>query len=455
MRSENTYFDVCVLCALAKEARAFRDIVAQQCNVSFTQGFSKDNIEYLSTTILNNQGEPLRILLSWLPRFGPLETALQLQPLLHEFSPRFAAMTGICAGDMRKVKLGDLVIAERAFMADSGKMVIGRDGKQVQEYDTYTTGAARDILRFARMFDLRKELTDTLKSPVPEHLSPQYHIVPMASGNAVREDNPFDVIKIPVRATVAVDMEGAAFYQTVENFPGIRSLLVKGVSDYADGDKNDIYQIYASELSALYMLSFIKEYLRSDLMPGFHPGGSSAQASEGKSVAVPLTVPTQAVVENITIPESGPLKVFISYAPKDQAALEELDSHLAMLKRKKKITCQYSSDNIVGGTRTDIESKYLSESHIVLLLISPNYVASDVYESEVTQACALYNIGLIRVIPVLLSPTTDWDEEFFGKLHPLPKNKNPISRWPSRDDAFYNVAQGIKEVVEQLVGKHL
>src|SRR6266851_5484005 len=265
MNSENSYFDVCVLCALSKEAKAFRDIVSQKCDVSFTQGTSKQNWTYLFTTIQNDHNESLKVLLTWLPRYGPLETALLMQSFLSEFKPGFVAMTGICAGDKRKVKLGDLVIAERAFMADSGKFVMDKDGQKVVEFDTYTASAARDVLQFARMFDLQKDLIDTVK---PQQLvNPQYHIAPMASSNAVRADNPFDEVRLPVRGTVAIDMEGAAFYQAVENFPGIRSLLVKGVSDYADGDKNDTYQQYASELSALYMLSFIKAYVRTNLIP--------------------------------------------------------------------------------------------------------------------------------------------------------------------------------------------
>src|ERR1700730_1778758 len=119
MNSGNVY-DVCILCALPKEAKAFRDIVSQQCRIPFTQEMSAQNWTYLSTTIQNDHGEPLKILLSWLPRYGPLETALLAQSLFSEFTPGFVAMTGICAGDKRRVKLGDLVIAERAFMADSG-----------------------------------------------------------------------------------------------------------------------------------------------------------------------------------------------------------------------------------------------------------------------------------------------------------------------------------------------
>ncbi|HEY5003087.1 MAG TPA: hypothetical protein VII61_08050, partial [Ktedonobacteraceae bacterium] len=44
-------------------------------------------------------------------------------------------------------------------------------------------------------------------------------------------------------------------------------LLVKGVSDYADREKDDEYHNYAAEIAALYVFAFIKEYVTSDLMP--------------------------------------------------------------------------------------------------------------------------------------------------------------------------------------------
>ena len=62
-------------------------------------------------------------------------------------------------------------------------------------------------------------------------------------------------------------MEGAIFYRTVADFSGIHALLVKGVCDYADSDKDDSYHHYASSVSATYVLFFIREYVYADRMP--------------------------------------------------------------------------------------------------------------------------------------------------------------------------------------------
>lgn len=94
-------------------------------------------------------------------------------------------------------------------------------------------------------------------------------IKPMASSSAVHRDDPFSDIQIPVRGAVAVDMEGAAFGRTMASFPQTHWLIVKGVSDYADSDKDDSYHHYASSAAARYLLCFIKEYVTNERLPPF------------------------------------------------------------------------------------------------------------------------------------------------------------------------------------------
>jgi len=274
-------FDVCIICALAEEAEALLKVLTPHGMAPLREQISSRNRAYHYTTIRNNQGEPLSIQVSWLPSYGSIETAIHLNTLLEDFRPRFAAMTGICAGDKRKVALGDIIVAERAFFADSGKIITGSQGQSVHEYDTYTSHAAHDVLQFARMFRSWEQAVAMLQRPHLEHQRdpqlPQCHFASMASCSAVRGDNPFDEIQFPVRGTIAIDMEGAAFYRAVEDFPGTRSLLVKGVSDYADNTKNNTYHKYASLVSATYILYFIREYVTTHTMPRLHRDEAQAK----------------------------------------------------------------------------------------------------------------------------------------------------------------------------------
>jgi len=91
----------------------------------------------------------------------------------------------------------------------------------------------------------------------------------MGSGRSVRSDNPFHFLRGPERKLIALDMEAASVYQAVETIAslGKRALVVKGVSDYGDEDKDDSFREYASEASAIYLFHFIRRYVTRALMP--------------------------------------------------------------------------------------------------------------------------------------------------------------------------------------------
>jgi nucleoside phosphorylase len=128
---------------------------------------------------------------------------------------------------------------------------------------TYQLNA--NILQFLGLFDdWEPHVARLTRPPFPPELSQlktACHIKAMASGSAVRADNPFDIVRAPVRGTIAIDMEGAAFGLVMSRHPQIPWLVVKGVCDFADTDKNDTYHQYAAQASAIYALSFIRAYI--------------------------------------------------------------------------------------------------------------------------------------------------------------------------------------------------
>ena len=113
MENRSHSFDVCVVCALPEEARAFLEVVQQQCEGTIEERISsRYHYSYRFATIKNNKDESLNLHVSWLPHYGPQEMTLHLSHILEECQPRIAIMTGICAGDAQQVQLGDVVVAE-------------------------------------------------------------------------------------------------------------------------------------------------------------------------------------------------------------------------------------------------------------------------------------------------------------------------------------------------------
>src|SRR5450755_1783730 len=78
-------FDVRIVCALYEEAEAVLNEFSTRCHVSFSKEFSGlDRYEYRYTSIPNNRGELLTVLITWLSDSGPTQTGLDLKPFLRE-----------------------------------------------------------------------------------------------------------------------------------------------------------------------------------------------------------------------------------------------------------------------------------------------------------------------------------------------------------------------------------
>ncbi len=283
MNEHLSLFDICVVCALYKEAHAVIHEFSARCGVSFTSAFRGPNRqEYRYTVIQNRRGEMLSVCVTWLPQVGPTHTALSLAPLLQEFRPRFVAMSGICAGDRRTVQLGDLIVATAAYHPEEGKIMRGPDGHPLSLPEPKMHGVTPQVLQYVRGFQDWREASRTLPRPLPqdeEEKDVACHLGVMASGMAVRADNPFPLWTERFhRKTIGADMEAAAFYAAVGDVEGLHGLVVKGVSDYADHEKNDVYHEYAARASAVYLLHFMQVFVTQETMPRRERGPSEDHA---------------------------------------------------------------------------------------------------------------------------------------------------------------------------------
>ncbi len=144
------------------------------------------------------------------------------------------------------------------------------------------------------------------------------------------------------------------------------------------------------------------------------------------------------------------IEVFCCYARKDQQLLLELKTHLTPLVREGLITL-WADVNIDAGMEWEKEiHRHLSTAHIILLLISPDFMASDYcYSVEMQRAMERHERGEACVIPIILRPVS-WQRTPFGKLQVLPADASPIisGKWHYQDEAFYTVVEGIRDAVE-------
>jgi hypothetical protein len=146
------------------------------------------------------------------------------------------------------------------------------------------------------------------------------------------------------------------------------------------------------------------------------------------------------------------IEIFCCYARRDQSHLLELKVHLAPLERAGLITL-WADIDIDAGIEWEKEiHRHLNTAHIILFLISPDFMASEYcYGVEMRQAIERHKRGNMHVIPIILRPTY-WYEAPFGKLQVLPTFAKPIisNEWRYPDEAFLDVVTEIRKIVEKL-----
>ncbi len=150
-----------------------------------------------------------------------------------------------------------------------------------------------------------------------------------------------------------------------------------------------------------------------------------------------------------------PLNLFISYAHEDEPLLRQLESHLIPLRRQKLVADWHDRRIIPGDDRAQKIDEHLETASIILLLVSSDFLASDYrYESEMQRALQRHQRSEARVIPIILRPC-DWQDAPFARLQALPHDGKAVTKWDNQDEAFQDVARGLRRVITEYTGPDL
>lgn len=74
----------------------------------------------------------------------------------------------------------------------------------------------------------------------------------------------------------------------------------------------------------------------------------------------------------------APIAVFCSYAHEDEALLNQLHTHLTTLKRQNLITTWHDRQILPGSDWAQAIDSNLEQSALILLLVSPDFIASKI-----------------------------------------------------------------------------
>lgn len=284
--SQNNVVDIVIVTALPKE----RDVVLRYLDSSEQVRIKNRTVDkaYLQH---ENSETRYQVVVLCLGAMGNVQSATAVTQAIDVWNPAAIVLTGIMGGVQDSERyLGDLIVAEQIVGYELGKV---KDTGTETRFEVQRP--THDLIEKARHFPPEKWVFDHRTIPRPDgqtrRVIPKVHFGVVASGEKVIADTiTVSELQSSWKKLIGVEMEGfgaaLAVYQA-DSAPAM--LMVKGICDWADPNKNDEWQDYAADVAAAYVVNFLK---------------SKPIEFSGKSRVQTKVVPTK-VVSNL----SGPVKI--------------------------------------------------------------------------------------------------------------------------------------------------
>ena len=254
--SQDNVADVVIVTALEKERDAVLRYLDSPEKVS-----SKNRQVHKAYLQHENSETGYQVFVLCFGGMGNVQSAIAVTQAIDIWNPAAIVLTGIMGGVEASSEryLGDLIVAEQIVGYESGKVKdTGTETRFQVQLPTH------GMIEKARHFPLEKWVFDRRTIPRPDgksgRLIPQVHFGVVASGEKVIADT-FTVPELQSswNKLIGVEMEGfgtaLAVYQA-DSAPAM--LMVKGICDWADPNKNDGWQAYAADVAAAYVVNFLK-----------------------------------------------------------------------------------------------------------------------------------------------------------------------------------------------------
>lgn len=375
---------------------------------------------------------------------GGTSAAMEAERAITYFQPSHLFFVGV-AGGLKDVKLGDVVAATKVYGYESGKAEEGFFPRPDVGTSTYR------MVQRARSEARKPDWLQRIIGPASS-LTPNVLVAPIAAGEKVLKSTQSSLAKFlqsNYGDAVAVEMESHGILQASHANAQVEAMIIRGISDLID-NKTEVdaqgWQDTAARFASAFAFEILGKLAAAELSQNTLAHATVDTAQAQSSIPQPARKTGDSSTSERTVDS---FEIFYSYAEEDERYAKLLQTHLILLKRQKLINDWYA-DKITGGRITSKElMNHLNAAHIILLLISPYYLASEHY-AELERAMERHRANEARVIPIIVRPTTGWQDEPFGELQAIPRKEKPISQWNNLDEAFAEVAAEVRAVVGEL-----
>jgi len=249
-------FDIAVITALkAPELDAVLSLPYEWETLSVP---NDDTVNYHKGIIKNGENR-YSIIVANAPIMGMVSSSILATKMCFHFHPKYFFMTGICAGVKGKNEYGDILVAEKSWDWGSGKITenFEPDHNQIK-LDTQIVAKLNRVKSEQSNID---NIKNSYKGSKPS-TSLNLHIGAIASGASVLENiDSIKNIKNFNRKLIGIEMEIYGVMSAIEYSinPKPKAICIKSVCDFADEEKSDDWQHYASYTSAKMMDLLIRE----------------------------------------------------------------------------------------------------------------------------------------------------------------------------------------------------
>lgn len=154
-------------------------------------------------------------------------------------------------------------------------------------------------------------------------------------------------------------------------------------------------------------------------------------------------------------PSAAPVTLFYSYAHEDECLRDELQGHLKILERRGLLAPWHDRRIVPGQDWSQQIDTNLRAAELVLLLVSKDFIESDyIMGTELGAAMQRHAAQQTVVVPIVVR-AVDLDPEDaedlpFLKLQGLPTSLRPVTSWSNRDEAWTDVAKGLRATVKAI-----
>ncbi len=216
------------------------------------------------------EGKIYKVVATRLNQMGMPAAATVVTKMIFEFVPRLVVMYGIAGGVENDANFGDIIVATKVWDYCSGKYDTPQVSEEETNKDILLSGAIKAFSPTSNTIDadvqiqnmLGKDysavLSDIHRScfPVKVEVPPKVLWGSLACGSSVIKNRAIvdEMVRKHDRKTLGIDMESYGVFYAVKNAvaPAPKAVCVKAISDFADKDKNNDYQLYAAEISGKF-----------------------------------------------------------------------------------------------------------------------------------------------------------------------------------------------------------